>query len=142
MGIAGPIYILSRIVNVFSPLFLVLYLNANGINAFIDLDIFQVVMLCSYILLLSIWFILAVFNIRDAFIFWHILPSTGNLHAARHNTQQNRMIADKMKETYLEMTLYPIVEQILVKRFGTDICDIVMNYYENMKLIPSQQVDV
>merc|ERR1712218_256598 len=89
--IAGPIYIFSRFFNVLLPLFVVLYLyiNGNGINLFIDLNAFQVIMWLSYVILLGIWFILGIFVLKNQFYLWHVLPSTGYLKGSKKIIESN-----------------------------------------------------
>merc|ERR1712228_756832 len=100
--VCGPIYILSRWLNVLFPLTFVIILAVDGINLFDEVDIFQVIMLIIYILLLIVWFGLGI----DILI----------------------------EETYFEMTLYPIIQTVVIDRFGNDIACVILYYFENIHL--------
>ena len=128
---AGPLYLLSRAFNVFLPPCIVLYLGGEGINLFVDLDIFQVVMLSSYAALLTVWFIMASLVLRDLFILWHILPSCGYLKAGKKDG--NDKVTKMIKDTYFEMTAYPIILSILSNRFGPDISCVILDYFDSIE---------
>eukprot|EP01083_Nonionella_stella_P066302 174457_1 len=131
--IAAPIYFLSRIGNVLLPLFIVLYLGGDNVNLFTDLDTFQVIMWISYGVLLGIWFVLAVSVMKDTFILWHILPSTGYLKATTVIEQANK-VEREIKEYYFGIVEYPVIAKIVSGVYGDDISAIILHYFKNIEL--------
>eukprot|EP01083_Nonionella_stella_P021394 59342_1 len=129
-----PIYLLSRAWHLVMPLFIVLYLYLyGGIILFVDVEIFQVMMWSMYVLLACIWCILLNAVCREEYVLWHILPNIDRFRGCDHREETTKM--DTMiKERYFEMTLYPMVEQIVSDRFGVDIAHVILDYFNAMKI--------
>eukprot|EP01083_Nonionella_stella_P109443 319142_1 len=123
----GPIYLLSKGINLCLPWMIVLYLYVGGgVNMFAVVDTFQLIMWCAYVLLLLLWSSLLFSIIKDDYYLWHILPST-QFFSAVH---ANKDIDEEINDCYFEMTMYPVVESLIHQQFGHDICCLIMDYYD------------
>ena len=129
----APTYILSRIFNVFMPIILIIFLNEKSYLLFTDIDVFQVTMWFMYVILLILWFILAVSIMMEDYTLWHILPSTDNLRGCEDD-DINDKVAKLIKNCYFEITTYPIIETIVIHYFGNDIACLVMYYFNNIQI--------
>merc|ERR1712228_1109962 len=124
--VCGPIYILSRWLNVLFPLTFVIILAVDGINLFDEVDIFQVIMLI-------IWFGLGIDILMEDKYLWMFLPSTDNMKGIEDQTECDK-VGRLIEETYFEMTLYPIIQTVVIDRFGNDIACVILYYFENIHL--------
>ena len=133
--IAGPVYVASRFFNISMPLLVALYLyyKGNGMVLFVDVDMFQVTMWCIYCVLLVIWFCLAMMVMRDSYILWHILPSTGYLKGTRDQSVTDSVMK-QIKSDYFGLVQYSVVRGIVEHTFGPDVAVIVLLYFNNIIL--------
>merc|ERR1712228_67802 len=97
--VCGPIYILSRWLSVLFPLTFVIILALDGINLFDEVDIFQVIMLITYILLLIVWFGLGIDILMEDKYLWMFLPSTDNMKGIEDQTECDK-VGRLIEETY------------------------------------------
>eukprot|EP01084_Bolivina_argentea_P001351 2498_1 len=124
-----PIYLVSRIITVLFPLFIVIYLyiGYDIILWYGNIDIFQFIMFVVYVGFILILGILFVFGgvFREEFYGWHILPSERQLLIEKDIDKRSRDII----ESYDEIINVPIIRKLVQNKFGMDIGDIIMHYY-------------
>jgi len=126
--VTGPVYIVSRWMNVLLPIIIALYLwLGGGINVFVDIDTFQSIMWLSYVALLLIWSTLLYFVAREEFFMWHVLPTTQHLRAG--TKAANTKVSAAIQSRYRELIEYPLIERALMYHFGTGIAQMILDYY-------------
>ena len=130
---AGPFYVLSRCFNGLLPFIFAIYLAANGVILWVDVDIFQVIMWCIYVVLLIIWCILFGKILRHTFYECHLLPSTSYLTASDTVSVNNKVLKE-IKDTYTKMSTYPILESFIIQKYGPDIGKVILEYYLAIEL--------
>lgn len=132
----GPMYIISRIFNVMLPVLIPIYLLGNeGWNIIEDMDSFQIIMWCGYVLLMVIWLCLLYVVCRDEFYLWHIIPNVEYLRGnGDTGDTTNLHVARLVMENYEEITQNPFVRKVLMNHFGDDIANIVMEYVNAINL--------
>ena len=122
-----PIYLLTRVVSVFYPYFIVGYLTYNELWS--EMNLFEVVMLGTYIGLQLLILILGIFVGRTHLWLWHVLPGE---QRQTFSEDLNPML-QRVYAFYDEVQWAPIVKQIVIRRLGPDIGLIVWDYVEAMK---------
>ena len=123
-----PIYLLSRIVTVFYPYFIVGYLSYHGL--WTEVGLFELVMLGSYIGLQALMLVLGVSVFRIHLWLWHIVP--GEYNQSESWTSGQMSFLKRMCSFYDSALWFPLTRQILVDDFGTDIGHIIMDYMKEM----------
>ena len=91
----GPINFLSRILTLFFPVWIVLYLYFGyGVNIWntTKIDLFQVVMISIYVALCSIVWILFYFNLKEHYIMHHLFPAVRYLRCNGGLIQKMQMV--------------------------------------------------
>ena len=126
--LSGPFYILSRFFNALLPFIFVIYLAVNGVVLWVDVDIFQVIMWCIYVTLLIIWLILCGKILFQTFYEYHLLPATSYLTAS-DDKSENAAAIKQIKDEYLQMSTYPILQNFIIKKYGSDIGNVILEYY-------------
>ena len=129
-----PLYLLGRGFNIIFVLFIICYLSfGHSIHVFTsDIPLFQTVMFCCYILLLSLWILTLIKSMRQKYILSFILPSTKSLRCSEYQ----HVFTAKMEEIenyYDSLISQPFAQRYCVKRFGNDIAILIMQFYGNYK---------
>ena len=128
-------YVLSRIVTILYPYFILFYIYYNDI--YYKLNVFQLTMLGIYIILQIAIFIFSYFVFRIHFWLWHILPGKSDVTkeivwGINHDkTELNRFLTTTYKY-YDQVQWLPLVSKILIDLFGSDIGNIVVDYLKEM----------
>eukprot|EP01083_Nonionella_stella_P173863 601023_1 len=127
----GPIYFVSRVVQLFYPMFIVLYLyfgydvliwNTTGI------DMFQIVMMTIYIVLCGVLGILFYLNAKEQYLMAHLLPHAGYIsyrHKSESDVENN---IQKITNHYYGIIVVPIRKAMIIERFGPDLGPIIVSY--------------
>ena len=128
--VCGPIYFLSRIVMLFFPPWIVLYLYfVYDVNIWTTtkIDLFQVVMITIYMSLCGIVWILFIVNIKEQYLMHHIFPSDvyirGNL-----TEEDSRRMLKKISSHYFGIIVVPIRKAMIIEHFGPDLGPIILSY--------------
>ena len=129
--IFGPIWLLSKLVQIIYPWIIVGYLLKNGLLFEGKIDIFQLVMLWIYIGLQLILLCLGVYVARTQFWLWHIEPGKTWTY---WNVVKTGPLMERANRFYDDVCWYPQVTQIVLNSFGGDIGNIIMDYCKNMEL--------
>ena len=134
--VAGPFYVLSRLFNVVFPLIVVLYLYIDGgIVLFIDVNLFQSIMWLIYVVLMIVWWILAYPVMRDEYYLWWLMPHRKYLRAAsKHNAIPASKMTEMILEKYETVMVLPLIEKLLMEKFGHDIGRVVLDYFSSINL--------
>ena len=131
MIIILPIYLLSRIVTVFYPYFIVGYLSYNGL--WNELNLFELVMLGTYIGLQVMILFLGIFVYRTHLWLWHVLPGMDKNDYSW--PEELNSYLKKLYSFYDAVQWDPVVREIVMKELGPDIGLIVWDYVEAMSEI-------
>ena len=128
--IFGPIYLFSRIITLFFPGFIILYLlfeyNVNIWNTN-SIDMFQIVMITIYLILCIILSILFVLNCSEQYIMSHILPAEDYIYCIYKHTPTQKIIK-QITNKYYGIIVIPIRRAIIVDHFGPDLGPIILSY--------------
>ena len=85
-----------------------------------------------YVALLVIWWILAVFVLKDEFILWHILPYTESFES--RNDVINDEVTRAIHKKYERIILYPMTANLLCHKLGEDIARIILMYFNVIEI--------
>lgn len=129
--IFGPIFLLSKLIQISYPWIIIGYLFAEGLLFQDQVDTFQIVMLGIYIGLQLVLLFLGIYIGRKQYMLWHVEP--GNTWAHWRNIQTVEILTEA-QTFYDECCWYPQVNKIVLSRFGGDIGNIIMDYCKNFKL--------
>ena len=134
--VTGPIYVIGKLVQIFYPWIILSYLIYYDLFQVIDL--FQLVMLSVYIGLQLILLLIGIRVCRINWWIWHIMPGENKIHLRRDifNNIDVNVLLIKCRDWYNETFMIPIVYDIVVEKFGTDIGNVIMDYYN---LLPSKE---
>ena len=123
-----PIYLLSRIVTVLYPYFIVGYLSYYGLWK--HMNLFELVMLGSYIGLQAMVLVLGISVFRTHHWLWHVVPGI-EINANKWDSDMTPFLK-RMYSFYDSVQWMPVVTDIVVNEFGTDIGPIIMDYVKAM----------
>lgn len=129
-----PLYLLGRVFNVIFVLFIIGYLSfGHSIHIFTsDIPLFQTIMFCCYILLLTLWTITFISLSRQKYILSFVLPSTKSLRCSEHPHVYKAKF-EEIKDYYDSLISQPFAQKYCVKRFGNDITLLIMQFYGHYK---------
>merc|ERR1712032_54401 len=134
---ALPIYLLSRIVTVAYPYWIVGYLTHRGLWS--ELQLFEMVMLGSMIGLHLLILLLGLPMFRSYHWLWHIIPGTEidstNWSPSAEGSDWHRDIQQFWNRTYSfydSVQWMPVVSDIVIDAMGADIGPIIMMYCKAM----------
>ena len=131
-----PFYVLSRIVNLLLPFFVPIYVYfIGGTGAFKVFGAFQVIICFLYATSVIIWSVLLFSAYREEYYFWHILPTVQRLDVELKNGYYERnmdRILTEMCAAHYTITTQPVVKNMLVRRFGSAVADIIETYMYKM----------
>ena len=131
----GPLLIISKIIQVFYPWMILIFLVSNGLLSDGKVDTFQLVMLLIYIGLQLCVLLLGIKVFRIHFWLYHLEPGKRRCNWYDLTEQGVSMNANNW---YQEVCWIPKVEIILINRFGNDIGQIIMDYCRNFALIETK----
>ena len=135
--VLGPIYFLSKIVNLLMPFIIVLYLGiAGNINYFVDIDIFLVIIWCLYVIVIISWLIALYLVLNEEYYAWHILPSTKHLRTAWNGGSGATLdeVRNKIHDNYAGVTLHPLIQRQIKEQYGGDITTLILAYLDSICL--------
>ena len=128
--ISLPIYLLSRIMTILFPYFIIGYVSYY--NLWFELNLFELSMLGIYVLLQLIIFIFSFFVFRTHMWLWHILPGS---YEMKWNSINVDSFLARMYEFYDSTQWIPITTDILAESLGNDIANIIIDYVRAIKVI-------
>eukprot|EP01084_Bolivina_argentea_P087743 158472_1 len=123
--ISFPIYMLSRVVTVVYPYFIIGYITYY--HLWFKMNIFELAMLGIYVLLQMITVILGFFVVRTHMWLWHIMPGMNRYRMELHKLDINAFLK-RLYHFYDSIQWMPITKGILVEKFGKDIGEIIVSY--------------
>lgn len=119
-----PIYMVSRVVTIAYPYWIAIYLTRHGLWS--EMQLFELVMLGSYIGLQIVIFVLGIFVYRMHKWLWHVAP--GTMRWNMQWTDDTNAFLHRMYAFYDAVQWLPVVRTIVLRSFGPDIGPIVMIY--------------
>jgi len=122
--ISLPIYLLSRIVTILYPYFIVGYLFYY--NLWSKMHVFELTMLGIYVFLQITIAIIGFFVLRTHLWLWHIVPSISS-YSMTWRADINPFLK-KLYSFYDSIQWLPITRDIVLDRFGDDIGRIIVEY--------------
>merc|ERR1712228_111533 len=130
-----PMFVISKIVQMLFPYIIIAYLSneyvQNGVVWWIEVDLFQIVMLFGYIGLQFILLVMGLFVCRLHWYLWHISPGSWSVDLSAINQQKCIATASRF---YEQVQSYPVVEEILISTFGPDIGGVVFYYFLHIEI--------
>eukprot|EP01084_Bolivina_argentea_P065495 119383_1 len=69
--------------------------------------------------------------VEEQYYGWHILPTSSTLHTPKDHERTDIKLLE-IKEYYDNIVFVPIITDMVDRRFGSDICDIIMDYYNQV----------
>ena len=127
----GPIWLLSKLVQIVYPWIIIGYLLKNELLFGDEIDTFQLVMLAIYTGLQLLLLVLGGYIGRTQYLLWHIEP--GCTWTCWSNIKGDELIAGANK-FYDDVYWYPQVTQIVLNSFGGDIGNIIMDYCKSFNI--------
>ena len=130
-----PCYVLSRIVTLLYPYFILFYIYHFDI--YDKLNAFELTMLGIYIVLQMIIFIFSYFVFRIHLWLWHIIPGKNDLKkeifwGMNHDRRELDGLLTTMYKYYDQVQWLPFASQIVIDTFGSDIGNIIVEYLKAM----------
>eukprot|EP01083_Nonionella_stella_P014134 39776_1 len=120
--ISFPVYLLSRVVTLLFPYFIIGYLQYYGL--WFKMHIFELSMLAFYVFLQLILFILGLFVFRTHRWLWHVAPSEFPVRLGED-------LIPFFKRCYMmydSIQWLPVTREIVLRKFGKDIGPIIIDY--------------
>ena len=135
--IFGPIFVLTKLLQICYPWIIVGYLIENNL-LFSDNrpDLFQLVMLSIYCFLQIMLLIVGIFVFRIHFWLWHIEPGRVSVYWESYDDGK---LVQNMNGFYQKISWYPAIKDIIIKKFGIDIANIVLLYYNQIDINDAAQ---
>ena len=118
----GPFYVTSRVFHVLLPCIIPFMLTIE------DFEVFQMVIWIAYMIMLVIWSMGTLILMKDEYYLWHILPIYARMSKYDHIMYFNEKTRMQMYAEYQIITTRPIVERMIVKRYGADVANIILMY--------------
>jgi len=139
----GPIYLISKMVHLAFPWFIVLYLYLKWdvvIWTSSHIDVFQMVMITIYLVLCTILAVLLYLNGKEQHLMYHIMPSRSslpNVGSGVHNKNEEMMT--RIRNMHYELSVVPIQKAMLQSHFGPDIGEIIIMYLDAFEIEKQEQ---
>ena len=127
--VAVPIFALCKILQGIFPYIILGYLLYN--EELLNVDLFQLVMLFTFIGLQLILLVLGINVCRIHHALWHIYPGR-NWIELKYDTDKNELL-EKINEWYVSRIWIPFIQKYLDDLYGEDVARIIMDYYDNIK---------
>jgi len=118
-----PLYVLSRLLTVLFPFFIVVYLMYYDLLS--NVTTLKLVMLFGYIGLQVMIFILGIFVFRIHWWLWHVMP--GSYMVGYQCDPNPKSFEGRIRSAYISLQ-WPVV-RILANAFGDDIGLLIFEYY-------------
>eukprot|EP01083_Nonionella_stella_P070603 189006_1 len=125
-----PVFVFCKGLQAVFPYIILGYLLYYG--QFMNVHLFQLVMLITYIGLQFVWLGLGIMVCRIHWWLWHIYPGR-NWLPLKEDVSVQKFIGP-IDEWYEGKTRIPIIRKYVFNVFGLDIGHIIMDYYQNIKL--------
>ena len=127
-----PLLSISKLVQMLYPWIIVGYLGYNNLLFTNKINSFQMVMLYIYIGLQLILVFLGIFVGKVHWLLWHLDTSDDANWWQINNDQLMR----EMNKFYDNVAWFPVVENIILSKFGKDIGNIIMKYCKSFNIDP------
>ena len=129
--IAIPVFTLCKILQAVFPYIILGYLLYNG--ELFNVDLFQLVMLFTFIGLQVILFILTVIVMRIHFyLLWYIYPGNNYIYLKQDHSASS--VLNAIDKWYTVRLWIPEIEKLLRNLYGEDIQTVIMDYYQSIEL--------
>ena len=125
-----PICFMSKVFQIFFPYIIVGYLLWN--KHLFDVDLFQLSMLFTYIGLQFILFVLGLMVMRIQWWLWHI--QSGRLDITLNPSKEASTLLEPAREWYMKRSWYPLIQRLVLQKYGNDIGKLIMHYYDAINL--------
>ena len=125
----GPIYLISRLFQLFFPVFIIFYAIfeiEHGIN---EIDMLQWIMLCIYLIFVCIVCILTGFMTYYSYYESYILPASKKLPGL--NPHEDLFVKFVIDYFYPQLIIAPIRDYLVRDVFGKDVGNIVLSYLDD-----------
>merc|ERR1712129_386338 len=133
--VIAPLFVLSKLFQILFPYVIIAYLSSeyvqNGMQWWIEIDMFQLCMLFIYIGLQCVLLILGVCVCTLHWYLWHISPGQWSVDLS--STDQKQCVT-RASEFYEQVQSYQIVEEMLCLHFGPDIGGVIFYYFLYIEL--------
>ena len=133
-----PIFFVGKLFQVIFPYIIIIYLTYY--QHWMDIDLFQLVMLLTYIVLQLILLIMGVNVMRIHWFLWHIQPGYNYINFDQTLIVNSNLLL-KMDNFYEKRASIPFITKYILSLFGHDIGSIIMDYFHNINLISSHISD-
>ena len=127
--IAIPIFTLCKIVQGLFPYIILGYLLYY--DELLNVDLFQLVMLFTFIGLQLILLILGINVFRIHHALWHIYP--GRYWIPLKSDTDKEELMKNINNWYLSRMWIPLIQDYLNNLYGEDVTRIIMDYYDNIE---------
>eukprot|EP01083_Nonionella_stella_P054904 144893_1 len=124
-----PAFVFCKVLQAVFPYIILGYVLYH--RQLMSVDLFQLVMLITYIGLQFVLLILGVMVCRIHWWLWHIYPGRSWLTLERRSVQHLMQPIDRWYEAKAKI---PTIRKCVMNLFGQDISQIIMDYYENIQL--------
>lgn len=133
--IFAPIMVLTKLLQMIYPWIIVGYLGHNKLLFTNKIDSFQMVMLMIYIGLQLILILLGIYVYKIHYLMWHFeIGSTAYWWHIEHDK-----LFKAINDFYDKCAWFPKVEKIILKRFGSDIGNIIIMYCRSFEIEESEK---
>ena len=122
----APPFVVCKIFQMVFPYIIIGYVTYY--HGWSDIDIFQYVMLFTYVGLQIVLFIFSIFVMRVHLWMHHILPGILTV------TFSDDDIVIKANEWYVQRAYGPLIQELIIEIYGDDIARIIMDFYHNIQL--------
>eukprot|EP01084_Bolivina_argentea_P113897 202898_1 len=118
------VFTMSKIFQIFFPYIIISYLSYW--KHWNEIDTFQIIMLMTYVGLQIILFLFGIIVVRIHWWLWYIVPGANDINVHDNRNVKEFMIA--IEKDYVDMAWLPIIEKILINKYGDDISHIIMDF--------------
>ena len=130
LWLAIPVFTCCKILQAIFPYVILGYLLYN--EELLNVDIFQLVMLFTYIFMQLVLLILGTCVCRVQYWLWLIEPGYHSVTLHRYTEAGSLMVY--IQQWYTERVWIPQINKYLSKIYGNDIATVIMDYYENINI--------
>ena len=127
---AVPVFIGCKILQALFPYFILGHLLYH--NELVNTDLFQLIMLFTYIGLQMVLFMLGIKVLRVIFWLWHIHPGKLWLKLRQTNSDD---VMEPIHNWYKRKTWEPMIRSYLSEMYGDDISNVIMDYCNSIIVV-------
>ena len=132
----APIFLIGKMFQMSFAWIIIGYISYH--QEWNNIDLFQFVMLLTYIGLQIVLVILGIMVCRIQYWMWHIQPG---IDYVKLNSDLNvSNILQSADDWYMLRTQIPLIEKLILELYGDDIGRVILDYYHNIKLYQNEQV--